>query len=89
MASIIHKIFHKHIVDQNLPKNYYASQIFKYKNDFIMIGWIFNDNYKTNKEYNGVLSIPRIIEYNNGILTTKPYFCNETKIIDIDITEEF
>ena len=73
----------------NLPKNYYASQIFKYKNDFIMIGWIFNDNYKTDKPYNGVLSIPRIIEYNNGILTTKPYFCNETKIIDIDITEEF
>lgn len=54
-----------------------------------MIGWIHNDDYKTDKAYNGILSIPRIIEYKNNNLTTRPYFSNDTKIIDNDLIEEF
>lgn len=75
-----------------LPKNYYASQIFKYNNDCIMIGWIFNDNYKTDKEYNGVLSIPRIIYLDNNCIKTKAFKTIEVtsnKTIDNDITEEY
>ena len=78
----------------NLPKNYYASQIFKYNNDYIIMGWIYNDNYETIKEYNGILSIPRIIYYENNTIKTKPFnslekYLNDNKIIDDDITEEF
>ena len=74
-----------------LPKNYYAGQVFSYDNINILIGWIHNDNYKSNKEYNGVLSIPRILEYKNNTLITKPYICNisDKTIIDNDIVEEF
>lgn len=78
----------------NLPHNYYASQIFMYKNMPILIGWIFNDNYKTDKEYNGILSIPRVLEYKNKCIITTPFgniknSVKDNKIIDNDITEEF
>ena len=77
-----------------LPKNYYASQIFKYNNSNIIIGWIHNDDYKTNKEYNGILSIPRILYLDNNILKTKPIdsikeIVKENRITDNDIIEEF
>ena len=74
----------------DLPHNYYASQMFIHDNKVILIGWIFNDEYKTNKPYNGVLSIPRIIEYKNNKLTTKPYIESlRDVVIDEDITEIF
>ena len=72
----------------NLPNNYYASQMFMYNNQVILIGWIFNDNYKTDKEYNGVLSIPRIIYLDKDGLKTKFMVSDEPIIIDNDITEE-
>lgn len=73
-----------------LPKNYYAGQIFKYNNLNILIGWIHNDDYKTDKEYNGVLSIPRIIEYKNNELVTRPYDTIKDKCVsDGNIIEEF
>ncbi len=72
----------------NLPKNYYASQMFEYNNSIILIGWIFNDNYETNKSYNGLLSIPRIIYLENNTVKTKFINFKERKIIDDDIIEE-
>ena len=47
--------------------------MFIHNNKVILMGWIFNDNYKTDKVYNGVLSMPRIIEYIDGKIVTKPY----------------
>ncbi|MCR5307506.1 MAG: glycoside hydrolase family 32 protein [bacterium] len=81
-------------VSLKLPKNYYASQIFKHNNEYIIIGWIHNDNYKTDKLFNGYLSIPRIIYYENNTLKTKPYktlekYFKSNKLIDNDITEEY
>ena len=74
----------------DLPHNYYASQMFIHNNKVILMGWIFNDNYKTDKVYNGVLSMPRIIEYIDGKIVTKPYIKSiGSKIIDNDITEIF
>lgn len=80
--------------DLNLPKNYYASQMFNYNNDTILIGWMFNDNYKTDKVYNGLLSIPRLVKYENDKVYTEPYHTlkdnlKDNKIIDLDIIEEF
>ncbi len=75
-------------IDINLPKNYYASQMFEYNNSIILIGWIFNDNYKTDKLFNGVLSIPRIIYLDNDKVKTRFINSNESKLIDLDITEE-
>lgn len=73
-----------------LPKNYYASQMFMHDNKVILIGWIFNDNYKTTKPFNGLLSIPRILEYKDNEIITKPYIkLEEKKILDLDITEIF
>jgi len=77
-----------------LPKNYYASQIFKCDNEYIIIGWIHNDNYKTDKAYNGLLSIPRVIYLENDTLKTKPYktlekHFKDNKLIDLDIVEEY
>ena len=72
----------------NLPKNYYASQMFKHDNDIILIGWIFNDNYKSDKQYNGVLSIPRLLYLEANNVKTKFICSKNKKIIDLDITEE-
>ena len=76
-----------------MPKNYYASQIFMHNNSPIIIGWIFNDNYKTDKCYNGVLSIPRILYLDNNILKTRPINSmndcfKDGILIDNDIVEE-
>lgn len=89
----LHFIKEKEVI-LNLPKNYYASQMFKYNDMVILIGWIFNDNYKTDKAYNGVLSIPRIIYLENELVKTKPFktlekYLENNIIIDNDIVEEF
>ena len=72
-------------VNLNLPKNYYASQMFNYDNKIILIGWISNDNYKTDKPYNGVLSIPRIIEYKDKIVSTKAFVKDVDLSLDSDM----
>lgn len=60
-------------VELNLPRNFYASQLFNYDNKVLLIGWIFNDNYKTDKEYNGELTEPLIVEYNDNKIILKPF----------------
>ena len=60
-------------VELNLPRNFYASQLFKYDNKIILIGWIFNDNYMSDKEYNGELSEPMIVDYYDEKVLLKPY----------------
>lgn len=57
----------------DLPKNFYASQAFKHKNKYILIGWIYNDNYETIEKYNGKLSIPYVIDYKNDKLVLINY----------------
>ena len=60
-------------VELDLSKNFYASQLFNHNNKVLLIGWIFNDNYKTDKEYNGELSEPLIIEYKDNKIITKKF----------------
>ena len=84
----------KEEVNLNLPDNYYASQIFNYKKDNIIIGWIFNKDYKTDKPYNGCLSVPRIIEFKDKKVITRPYptlekFMDNNRLIDAELEEKF
>ena len=76
-----------------LPDNYYASQMFIHDGKVILIGWLIEDAQE-GKEYTGLLSIPRIVYFENGVIKTKPVdefekhmFINT--IVDNDIVEMF